>query len=245
MSTERIEHSRRWHDDLAAYSLDALDERETALLEHHLEGCGDCAERMRWFAPAVDVLPAAVPQLDPPPELRVRLLEIVEGEAAEEQAAEARPAGGRRRRLSVPLFGSFALRPALAGFGVCLLLVAGVAGYSLRDDTSVRVDTYSAVPTDEASIASGTLEVTGDEGSLRVANLPATEEGDVYQAWVQHKGNDGGIIPSSVFVLHDDMTAEVPIPRGLDGAAQVMVTREPAGGSKKPTEGALLIAEID
>lgn len=244
MSTERTEHNDRWHDDLAAYSLDALEVREAALLEHHLEGCDDCAERLRWLAPAVNLLPASVPQQEPPSELRARLLEIVESEAPEAVAGPA-AADERRRRISLPVFGSFALRPALAGFGICLLLVAGVVGYSLRDGAPVSVDTYAAVSTDEASIASGTLEVMGDEGSLQVADLPATEEGDVYQAWVQHKGNDGGVIPSSVFVLHDDMTAEVPIPRGLDGADQVMVTREPSGGSKKPTEGALLVAEID
>lgn len=240
MTTDLNEHRRRWDDDLAAYALHALDEREAARVEGHLRECEACTERISWLAPAVDILPATVPQEIPPPELRVRLMEVVEGEA-DDAASPVRA----RRRIPMPVFGSFALRPALAGFGVALLLVAGVAGYALRDGTSTSTETFTAHPTDETSLASGTLEVDGDEGTLLVANLPAPPRDEVYQAWVQHKGSDGGIVPSSVFVVHDDGSGAVAIPEGLDGAARVLVTREPEGGSKKPTEGALLTAELE
>lgn len=242
MTTDLNEHRRRWDDDLAAYALHALDEREAALVESHLQGCETCTERISWLAPAVDVLPASVPQAVPPPELRLRLMEVVEREA--DEAAPASPVKARRR-ISMPVFGSFALRPALAGFGVALLLVAGIAGYALRDGTSTSTETFTAYPTDESSLAGGTLEVDGDEGSLLVANLPAPPRDEVYQAWIQHVGTNGRIVPSSVFVVHSDGSGAVAIPEGLDGAAQVMVTREPDGGSKKPTEGALLTAELE
>lgn len=242
MTNDLDEHRRRWDDDLAAYALHALDEREAALVERHLDECEACTERIGWLAPAVDFLPATVPQEIPPPELRVRLMEVVEREA--DDAAPPAPVRSRRR-ISMPIFGSFALRPALAGFGVALLLVAGVAGYSLRDGAPADTETFTAVPTDETSLAGGTLEVDGDKGSLRVTNLPEPPQDEVYQAWVQHIGPDGGIVPSSVFVVHDDGSGEVAIPEGLDGAAQVMVTREPEGGSKKPTEGALLVAKLE
>ena len=45
-------------DDLAAYALGALDEREAGAIEDHLDGCERCRERLRWLAPAVDLLPA-------------------------------------------------------------------------------------------------------------------------------------------------------------------------------------------
>ena len=242
--SERTSHADTWHDDVAAYVLDALDEREAHRVAEHVAGCESCRERVRWLTPAVDVLPASVTPLDPPPELRSRLMEIVEREAAEETTASA-PAVKPRRRISLPVFGSFALRPALASFGIALLLVAGVTGYALRDRESTQPATFAATPASERSIASGELEVDGDEGSLQVTNLPAPRRDEVYQAWVQHTGQNGRTVPSSVFVVDNEGTGEVAIPSGLDGAARVMVTREPEGGSAKPTESPLLVAELE
>lgn len=246
MSTARDEHRARWDDDLSAYVLDALETREAALVERHLDECVSCCERVRWLAPALDMLPASVAQLDPPPDLRVRLLEIVEREAAEATAAaQPSPAARQRRRISLPVFGSFALRPALAGFGVALLLIAGVTGYALRDAGSTEARTYAAVASNEGSPASGTLAVNGDEGTLHVANLPAANRDEVYQAWIRHTGQGGRTVPSSVFVVDDEGMGEVAIPRELEGADRLMVTQEPAGGSAKPTSDVLLTAEID
>lgn len=240
--SERAEHRDRWHDDIAAYALHALDEREGALVEHHLEDCSECAERLRWISPAVDVIPASVAPVPPPPELRERLMAIVNEEAAAERSAAA-PAR-RERRSWLPSFDGFSLRPALAS-AAALLLVAGVAGYELRNETSpstpeAQIYTAQALA---GSGASGSLKVDGDEGSLRVTNLPPTKRGDVYQAWIKDK--QGSVHRSSVFVLSDDGTGAVSIPSGLSDAARVMVTREPKGGSKAPTEDPLLAADLD
>lgn len=246
MSSDREDHRVRWDDELAAYVLDALDEREAVAVATHLDECATCSERVDWLAPALDVLPAAVPQEPPPPALRARLLEIVEREAALEAAAkQPASADGGRRRISLPIFGSFAMRPALAGFGVALLLIAGVVGYALRDGASSETRTYAAVASAEDSLASGTLAVDGDGGTLHVADLPAAGRDEVYQAWVQHTGPGGHIVPSSVFVVDDEGVGEVAIPEGLEGADKIMVTQEPAGGSDKPTSDVLLTAAID
>jgi len=239
MTSDRTEHRNRWDDEIAAYVLDALDERETALIEHHLAECPECRERAAWLAPAVDVVPASVPAVSPPPGLRKELMKIVEREAAE--VAPAR----EPRRISLPVFGSFSLRPALVGFGIALLLVAGVAGYALRDGGGTETVSYAATPTGEGSIASGTLEVEGDHGTLTVSSLPQVEGDDVYQAWVQTDGQGGKIVPSSLFAVHDDGSGEVAISHGLDGAKRVMVTSEPKGGSEQPSGAPLLVAELE
>jgi len=243
----RFEHPEGWHDELAAYSLDALEEAERDRVERHLEGCGACRERVRWLWPAIDMLPAAVAQQDPPPALRERLMAIVEDEAAAGSPArpEARVGArsARRRRSWLPGLGG-ALRPALAGFGVALLLAAGVVGYSLRDDESSSSRTYAAVPLSGRSPAEGTLTVEGDSGSLEVRNLPPAGRHEVYQTWIRHTGNDGGIEPSTVFVLAKDGSGHVRIPSGLEGADEVMVTREPVGGSEKPHESPLILAKL-
>ncbi|MEO7197170.1 MAG: anti-sigma factor [Solirubrobacterales bacterium] len=246
--SEIIDHHVRWHDEIAAYALDAMDEREAAILEQHLHECDACAERFRWLAPAVDVIPASVAQLEPPPQLRKQLMTIVreEAKAAGADAAPARSSSrGEGRRRWLPSFAGFALRPALAGAAALLLLIAGVGGYELRNETSPgsSVQTYAATAAANAPAASGSLRVDGDQGSLRVTNLPPTERGQVYQAWI--KDSEGSVHPSSVFVLSDDGTGAVGIPAGLSGAEQVMVTREPKGGSQSPHENPLISASLD
>lgn len=241
---EPIEHGEGWQAELAAYALDALDQSERTAIERHLGGCDACRERVRWLSPAVDVLPAAVAQQQPPPPLRERLMAIAEQEASLAPRPAARPAPASRRSSWRSALSGFSLRPALAGLAVALLLAAGILGYSLRDDGSPETRTFAAVPLEEDSPAAGTLSVSGDQGTLEVRNLPAAGRHEVYQAWIRRTGDEGATVPSSVFVLSKDGSGSVAIPSGLEGAQEVMVTREPVGGSEKPHEGALVVAKL-
>ncbi|HET7484348.1 MAG TPA: zf-HC2 domain-containing protein, partial [Solirubrobacterales bacterium] len=81
----------RWNDDLAAYMLGALEPEEAAELERHAEGCERCREQIRWLAPAVRALPDSVERLEPPRELRSRILAEVRSDAA----GAARASGAR------------------------------------------------------------------------------------------------------------------------------------------------------
>jgi hypothetical protein len=91
----------------------------------------------------------------------------------------------------------------------------------------------------------GTLVVDGDKGSLEVNGMPPNKGNQVYQAWIRESPAEGGSVkPSSVFVVSGDGTGSVGIPRGLDDAAEVMVTREPKGGSQHPSESPLISAVI-
>jgi hypothetical protein len=244
--SERDEHRERWADEIAAYSLGALDEREAALLEHHLDGCERCREQLRWLQPAVDTIPASVEQIAPPPELRERLLATVRAEAAAE--GEERTETPARRRFRLPLFGAVGLRPALAA-GAVLLLAAGIAGYELRNTTEEGggspTRTYTAkVP---GTPVRGTLEVEGDKGYLHIENMPPNRPDQVYQAWLQEPPGPVGkseVHPSSVFVVSQGGTGEVMLPHGLEDAAEVMITREPKGGSKLPSESPMMTVEL-
>lgn len=244
--SEHEAHRERWDDEIAAYALDALPEREAALVQRHLEDCDACAERLHWLGPALAVIPASVAQQAPPPELRERLMAIVTAEGSE--VAVSAPAPTRRRRW-LPSFEGMSLRPALAGAAALLLLAAGVAGYELRTKTSdsdPETKSYPLTAGIKASSATGTLEVSGDAGSLHVSNLPEAKRGEVYQAWVvDPAGERGGTIhPSSVFVVSGDGSGDVSIPSGLEDAARVMVTREPRGGSELPSENPLVSADL-
>lgn len=235
-------HAARWDDEVAAFALEALDERESRVVAEHIAGCDRCAERLRWLSPAVDVIPAAVVQQEPPPELRARLMEIVEREAASERTH----APVRRSLLDRLGLSGFALRPAMAGLAAFLLLAAGVLVYALQDDGEPGSQVYAAVGQGQGSLAEGTLRVDGDSGVLEVRGLPAAERGEVYQAWVEDRPELGGEVhPSSVFVVPENGVGNVAIPHGLERAERVMITREPRGGSETPHESSLLTAELE
>ncbi len=243
----RSEHPQGWRDELAAHILGVLDGREAKRAERHLAGCEACREWVGWLAPAVDMLPATVAQQDPPPALRDRLMAIVEEEAAPVVESATPRVAAPQRRSWLQSFSGLSLRPALAGLGVAMLLAAGVViGSSLGDDDpSLQARTYAAVPVSGGSPAEGTLTVEGDSGSLDVRNLPPTRRHEVYQAWIRRTGDGGGIVPSTPFVLAKDGSGHVRIPSGLEGAQEVLVTREPVGGSEKPHESPLILAKLE
>jgi len=85
----------RWSEDLAAYMLGALEPTEAAALERHTEGCERCRAEIRWLTPAVDALPESAERLEPPPELRERLMAEVRADAGQAGAESAERVGVR------------------------------------------------------------------------------------------------------------------------------------------------------
>jgi anti-sigma-K factor RskA len=222
----------RYRDDLAAYALGALEESEAAALQHHLEGCDECRMHLRWLQPAVDLLPGAVAQLEPPPRLRKRLIATVRAEARE--AARAGPGTARRRGWA-----AFLLRPATALAAGILLVAGAVGGYLLHQPSDPSE--FVAQPPNPTSSARGTLESEDGSAILHVEGMPALARDEVYQAWIKR---DGALEPSTVFVLQRNRSGEAAISGSLEGADAVLVTKEPSGGSRQPTSDPLLEANL-
>jgi anti-sigma-K factor RskA len=227
----------RYEDDLAAYMLDALPEDEAGEMERHIEGCPRCRERARWLQGSVEMLPTAVEQLEPPPQLRERLMQTVRAEAA---AAHAPPAdrrervGARRgwfdRVRAVP-------RPALALGATLVAIAGGVVGYALGNNGS-GADTTTLQA--QAAGARATLERDGDSGILRVAGLPQRKD-RIYEVWIQ-RGKE--VRAAGLFQVDRSGRGAAGIPHGLDTADRVMVSAEPPGGSEQPTAEPVLIVSI-
>jgi len=226
-----------YEDDLAAYLLDALPPDEVRALELHLEGCDHCRERERWLRSAVDLLPSSVEQVQPPPELRERLMATVRAEAAAEGvAAEAdAPETRRERRPSVwhRLFGQ---RPLAVGFATAFIIAAGIAGFVIGSNggESGEKGTTTVI---QAQTGAASLERRGDEGTLQVERLRPRDNG-VYQVWIASAGKN----PESagVFDVRADGRGSARIRKGLDQADEVLVTPEPPGGSPQPTANPVL-----
>lgn len=227
----------RWYDDVAAYALGGLSPAETAQLEAHLEDCRHCRERLHWLAPAVDMLPASVPQISPPPELRERIMGEVRADVAPAAAPTSTTPRKRRLRLSLPR-----LAPALATAATVAALGGGVVGYLIAADGDTESQTIAVEAIAPRLEAEASLERQNGEGTLHVSGLPVLPDDQVYQVWLR----DGEELqPSTVFVLDRNASAQAAIPSGLEGADEVLVTREPRGGSDEPTTNPLLRAELN
>jgi anti-sigma-K factor RskA len=228
---------RRWRADLSAYLLGALEPEENEAMETHLEDCERCRDELRWLQPAIDLLPQSVSQLEPPSGLRARLLAEVRSDVAElpaeaegERRAPRRHSGGLRR---------FFLRPAVAL--TCMALIGAViAGYALRgggdEERTTTIETK--VP---GTAVHGSLERSGDSGTLQLTGLKQAPPGHVYQAWVQRNNR---IEPSSLFDVRRGGRASTAIPHQLAGADTVMVTVEPRGGSKQPSSSPIVSVSL-
>lgn len=225
------EDHRRWEEDLPAYALGALPGADAELFDAHVATCERCAGQLRWLEPAVSALPASVEQLEPPARMRRRVMARARADLANATPARASGAAGRWR---------LSLRPALAVAGVVAIALAVGAGYAIRDGGENAPVVAATVADDSAAGARASLILHGDGGTLEVSGLPPLRHGDVYQAWLR----DGSEIePSTVFVVDGDGDGAAVI-AGVEGADELMLTREPRGGSSAPSTAPLLRAAL-
>ena len=186
----------RYREDVGAYLLGALPDLDRQAFERHLASCQECREDVERLRPAADALPRSVTPIEPPPSLKVSLMESIRrDEPQPERPPPGRPAGllpaWLRMRPVIGWAGAVALLAAglLAGFGV---------GRALDEDGGVRT---IAAQVDRAELprASASLSLPGDgeEGAiLRLNRVPSAGRGRVYQAWVQR---DGEVVPQPTF----------------------------------------------
>jgi anti-sigma-K factor RskA len=234
----------RWADSLGAWMLGALPEDEVDGFRTHLESCAECRADAESLRVAVDALPASAAPMRPPPELKGRLMAVVEREASLLQAAgpEADRVKEPRRRHRFRRLSGLTLRPALATGLVVLLLVIG-GGAALLGRTAFDQDARTIVArvNPELKGSRASLEVDGDRARIVGKKLPPPPAGHVYQVWLDR----GGKAPeptSALFSTRRDGTASVDVPGSIDGVRAVMVTDEPSGGSSTPTGRLILTA---
>ncbi|MFI5026057.1 MAG: anti-sigma factor domain-containing protein [Solirubrobacterales bacterium] len=235
------EHPDR--DDLVAYSLEALDPRKAAEIEAHVPGCARCTRELEALAPAVAVLGESVEQVEPPPELRERVLGIVRDEAEAKQAelsgARGREeAAARRERRG---WRGLLMRPAVGLAGLAIV-GAGVGGYLVADEAG-NGGGESTVPVVAQAGIGGTLAVGDQSSMLDLHGLKHHLTGhQVYQVWV---AQDSGIRPSSNFIPNSTGHALTAVDGHLSSGTKVMVTLEPRPGETAPTTPVLLNATVE
>jgi anti-sigma-K factor RskA len=231
------EHDSRL-EEVAAYAIGALDPEQVPELERHLADCKRCQEELRWLAPAVGALPEAVERHAPPPELKVRLMKEVRADAAAEakrakaeqrrERAEAR--GGFGEWLGGLHIGGLTWKP-LAGMALAILVIAGGIGFAVGTGGGSGAHT-TEVPAVADNGVGAKVITEHDKAELHLTGVKPLPKNKVLEAWVEREG----VIEAVPALFAPDHAGRAStVIESMKGVSAVLVTREPAGGSKKPT----------
>ena len=255
-------NNERFEDLKDAYVLGALPEEERQSFEDYLAGHPERQAEIDELGAIAGLLAFSAQEQEPSPELRSRLMEVVE--------AEAEPRRVTRRSMSARI-GDYLSFRSLA-LGAAALLVIGLLSWNvllqgqLQDLQGQVADARGQVQDLQGQVEeardqrqvqqSQTIELKGswaeqganaevalihkDQIILVARNLPSVPEDRTCQIWVI-KGDVPK--PSGLFQPDGNMTA-TPITNSITQADVIAVTVEPAGGSDQPTSDPVLLAEL-
>jgi anti-sigma-K factor RskA len=224
---DRSSDARACGGDVAAYALGALEPAEAESFEAHLETCAACRDELSAYQTVVDALPMSAPQHPAPRRLRRRVLSTVR--------AEARARGDQRpRRRSMRT-------PAVALAAVLAAVVVTVVALALSGGGGPHTRVYAARVT--GSRGSAEVRITGDQAQLVVRHFPPPPAGKIYEVWVARRGR-APTPTGALFSVPASGNSNVALPSDLRGVHLVMVTPEPAGGTRAPTHAPIITAAL-
>ena len=240
-------------DSIPAFVLGALDPAEASQVGEHVAACPTCRAEADAFRTTLDVLPFAVPQLDPPSHVKQQILARI---AASHSKLRPGAATAARSRW-------------LIGLSVAALLLALAFGYMMADARS-RLDQITSqfaqsqhelvalrrraaddnhmasfimapqtvarqlASPDRRASAMIYMQPGNTQAVLVIHGMPKLAPGKIYQFWLARRGAQE---PASTFDVDEYGTASLMIeaPAPINQYAQVMVTLEQSGGSTQPS----------
>jgi anti-sigma-K factor RskA len=249
----------RFEDLKDAYVLGALPEEEKLSFEEYLAAHPERQAELDELGAVAGLLAFSPQEQEPSPELRSRVMEIVEAEA------EPRRVRGRSTFARV---GDFLSVRSLA-LGAAALLVIGLLSWNVllqdqvqdlqgqvQDAQGPVQDLQAQVEDAQDQRQTPTIELEGswaDQGAnaevvsihknqaiLVAKDMPSVPEERTCQIWVI---SDDVPKPSGLFQPDQNVTA-APVTNSIKKGDVIAVTVEPAGGSKKPTSDPVLLAKL-
>lgn len=215
---------------IAPVALGSATPAEEADVERHAASCHECRAELEALRGAATGLALEVPQLDPPPQLKARVMDAVRADGrARAVIASQSP---RRRRLAV--------WPATAG--ALAVLAAGLVAWNVRlqsDGSSGRAPIAFVGATNPA--ISGTV-VVGEDGVavMRVRGLDPPPVGVGYELWTIRDG----VPRSEGFAAMTPQGEVVVATAGLDGATALAVTPEVRTNTAAPSVDPIIVVPL-
>jgi anti-sigma-K factor RskA len=232
-------NQERFEDLKDAYVLDALPEEERRSFDEYLAANPERQAEIDELGTVAGLLAFSPHEQEPSPELRRKVMDVVE--------AEAVPRNAGRRSLSARL-GDYLGGRSLA-LGAAAVLIVGLLSWNVLLQDQVQ-DLRGQVQKNQAIELQGTWAEQGahaevvsiDENQtiLMAKNMPSVPDNRMCEIWVIH---DGVPEPSGLFKPDENMTATA-ITNSMKEADAIAVTVEPARGSKKPTSDPVLSTKL-
>lgn len=223
-------------DLLAAVALGAATPEEVAQVESAVLADAGLAEELAGLRAASHTLALNVPQVEPPPSLKARVMDEVRLEAVAAPARLAHRPGRRRFAFLRP-----APWPAFAAVAAVAvgLLVWNISLQSSSDPVS-ELRSIALRGTDVAPDIRGRALFVEDEDTavVSLASLPPLEEGKGYELWVIRDGRPA----SAGFLSMTEGREAVIAVSGVRGAEALAVTPEPLTNTTAPT--APIVAQV-
>ena len=243
MSAMDHEHFEELKD---AFVLGALAEEERRDFEEYLAQHPERQAEIEELSAVAKLLALSPEEHEPPPELRRRIMEVVEAEAV-------RPPASRR---SVFAWIGELLSARNLALGAAAMLVIGLFSWSMLlrgevQDLQGRVQSLQDQPQEPQMVELGgagteqgarakVVTLEGDRAVLVVEDMPPVPEGKTYQIWVIEEDVPK---PSGLFRPKQESVAAV-VEHPVGGGDVIAVTVEPEGGSPKPTTEPVLAAKV-
>jgi hypothetical protein len=167
-----------------------------------------------------------------PPDLRRRVMRAVQDQP-HDKAERVDRRGRRSSRLSTR-----GIAPAAGFAAACAALVLAFVtiphGRATSSVVSARV---------MGSPGAAQLRISHNHAELVVSHLPPPPAGRIYEVWLRH-GSTAPAPTSALFSVTNGGAATVDVPGDLRGVSQVLVTQEPAGGSRVSTRRPVIVASL-
>lgn len=226
-------HSPHVEDSIPAYVLDILEPDEFVLVSEHLARCPFCRAEWRRYSNVVHHLALAAPEVDPPADLKDRLMARIRPEEPPRPSLRSRLTGWLRLPASPALTtAALAVMIALVFSNIWLWRQVN----QLRQTPSIPMQSITLTSTEAAPEARGVIIISesGEYGALVVDHLPPLDPAHQYQLWLIE---DGKRVSGAVFSVEDDGYAAISISSDmpLNQFSGFGITVEPSGGSPGPT----------
>jgi hypothetical protein len=207
---------------IPAHALHALDPEDERVVNAHLAGCERCRRQLRDFEGVAAALAYASPSLEPPAELRDRVLGAIEPVVASPVAPPAVRAPAHRIGQRWSWWPRFSL-VAVPALGAAVLALA-LWNISLHGRLSDR-DISAVTPVGKV----GRVVAFKDGDVTLYANLPAASAGHTYEAWVIRGGK-----PLAAGTFAGGGGIAFNLTRGARAGDTIAITLEPGQGGQAP-----------
>ncbi len=179
----------------------------------------------------VDALAMSVAQCPAPSRLRRRVLGTARAEARRRT-----PRATRSSRLT------YSPRVVLAGALAVLVLALAAVGVATLGSTGSGASRTIAAQVVPPS-AAAQVRLRDGRGQLIVRNMPAPPAGRIYEVWLR-RGSSSPSPTRALFGVTADGAADVDVPGDLSHVDEILVTQEPAGGSRVSTRAPVIVARL-